>query len=122
DGGYHLCELVAAQAGLRTQSDPGRYPFETLSDSGRNLRGRRDDAEGLNDVVVDQLCHVVPSVLLRQSSQFDAEISPTMQIEYRPVRGGRAVERNLFPDGRQTRSHRFVRPGSEEHVRRDVAS
>src|SRR5438876_7429149 len=62
----------------------------------RDLLGLAGHRERAEDLVVDELPHLLPLALLREPVEVTLEVAPAVQLEDAPVRGRRPVERDLL--------------------------
>src|SRR3546814_1051067 len=67
---------------------------EALLQLGGELLGLTDHREGVEDLVGDEVGHLLPLALLRHLVEVVLEAAPAVQLEHGPVGGGGAVERS----------------------------
>src|SRR5579875_498213 len=88
---------LALREGIETE--PVHEVTEACVDPRGHLFEGTDDCERIQNVVVDQLAHGVPTALLGELVQLGRKVPPAMELKDRPVAGRRTIERDL-PAGR----------------------
>src|SRR5918994_5456405 len=87
----------------------------------RDLLGLAAHRERPEDLVVDELAHLHPLALLRQTVEVALEVPPAVQLEHAAVRGRRSVERDLlFRAAAGRLVLLLVGAGDDEHGSREL--
>src|SRR6476661_8600339 len=87
----------------------------------RDLLGLADDGERAEDLVVDELAHLLPLALLRESVEVTLDGAPAVQREDAPVRRCRPVDRGLLLRAApRCLVRRLVGAGDHEHRSRQL--
>jgi putative Holliday junction resolvase len=95
--------------------DPGQPRAQLLGD----FASRSNDRDRLENLVLYQTGHIIPTIGLRQAVELEMEIAPTMTIEGWTIGGRRTVEGEMLACGDSHPFEIFLGVRRHDHRRKD---
>ena len=81
-----------------TERNPVEQTIEPSPQFAGHLRRSADNGERVEDLVIDQIRHIVPAPGLRQKMEILVQRTPAMEFQDTAIGRSRSVKRDLFSD------------------------